>query len=344
LKLWRNLLIGVVVSILFLWLALRDVNWAAVQGILDGAHWQYVPVIFAVWWGGLAARAARWYFLMGGRIRPRSVFHIHNIGFLINSTLPFRIGELARAYLISREPGGVSGLASLSSILTERILDVLALVVILIFILLALPLDTAVITGGLFIGGGAVLAFAILLVSVHSPSWIYKVLNVIVRIFPFIGRINSIGLLERILDGLQPLTSWRGLSRIGLWTIIAWVFGLFEVWSLALLFPDWPQTAVVRAGLALALVGASLSIVVPFTPAGVGPFEAAVIFALTSAGASHEIGVTYAVVWHTGLVLFYGLWGVIGLLAQGVSFGQVWRGTAIVGEDQLADTSGSSRL
>jgi uncharacterized membrane protein YbhN (UPF0104 family) len=204
----------------------------------------------------------------------------------------------------------------------------------------ALPLDTAVATGGLLIGVGAVLAFIILLISAHSPSWMFKVLNAIVRVIPLLSRVNPAVLLERVLDGLQPLTSWRGLSRIGLWTIIAWIFGLLEVWSLALLFPDWPQTQVIRAGLALALVGASLSIVVPFTPAGVGPFEAAVIFALTSAGASHEIGVTYAVVWHTGLVLFYGLWGVIGLLSQGVSFGQVWRGTAIVG----ADVSGSTEL
>lgn len=337
-KLWRNLIIGIAASLLFLWLALRDVNWPEFLAVLQSVRWEFTPVILIVWAGGLAARAVRWHYLMDGRVHWWSVFHIHNIGFLINNTLPFRVGELARAHLVSREKTGVSGWAALSSIFTERILDVLALVVILALLLPVLPLDASVASAGLLVGVAAVAAFFVLLISVRSPSWIYISLGSVQRILPFLQRLNLDHLVARVLDGLKPLADWRGLSRIGLWTVITWFLGLLEVWSLALLFPDWPQTSASYAGLALALVGASLSIIIPFTPAGVGPFEAAVIFALGAAAVPQELRATYAVVWHTGLILFYALWGVIGLLGLGLSPGQVWRGTASFGERQVPET------
>jgi uncharacterized protein (TIRG00374 family) len=337
-KFWRNLMIGVLVSAFFLWLAFRDVNWPEFQSVLQNARWGYLPLIMVVYVGVLTTRAIRWYYLMDGRVRWWSVFHIHNIGFLINSTLPFRIGELARAYLISREQTGVSAWAVLSTILTERILDVLALVVILVLLLPFLPLEANVVTAGLLAGGVAVVAFGVLLASARKPAWIYALLNLILRFLPFLQRLKPVQLVDRVLDGLKPLTSRRGLLRIGFWSVIAWALAILEVWTLALLFPDWPQTTASYAGLALALVGASLSIVIPFTPAGVGPFEAAVIFALGVGGVPPELRATFAIVWHTGLVLFYGLWGVIGLMALGLSLGQVWRGAAVFGKQPIQET------
>ena len=111
--------------------------------------------------------------------------------------------------------------------------------------------------------------------------------------------------------------------------------GLLEVWSLSLLFPNWPAGLTIYAGLALALVGATLSIVIPFTPAGVGPFEAAVIFALGTVGVEPESSTAFAVIWHAGLLVFYAVWGVAGFILVGVSLGQVWRGAADFSEQQV---------
>jgi uncharacterized protein (TIRG00374 family) len=305
--------------------------------VVQDARWEYIPAILLIWSGGLSARALRWYYLMGERVPWWKVFHIHNIGFLINSTLPFRVGELVRAYLISREQAQISGWAVLTSILTERILDVLALVVILVLLLPALPLDTTLATTGMLVGGVAVLAFVILLVSARNPAWIYAAVDNLVRLLPIVERLDPKHLVERALDGLKPLTHRGGLLRIGFWTIAASLLGLLEVWSLSLLFRNWPESTTVYAGLALALVGASLSIIIPFTPAGVGPFEAAVIFALGVGGVSDELAATYAVVWHGGLVIFYALWGTLGLFTLGLSLTQVWRGAGIMGERKLPE-------
>ncbi len=337
-KLWRNLLVGVVVSTVFLWIALRDVNWFEFQAVLQNARWEFVPIVIVVWSAVLFARAVRWHFLMDSRVRLWQVFHVNNIGFLINNTLPFRVGELVRAYLISREYPDVSAWTVLSTILTERILDVLAIVVILILVLPALPLEAGVITTGLLVGSVALVAFATVLASARNPGPLFSVVNFALRFVPLLRRVHPEKLVERVLDGLKPLTTRRGLLQIGTWTIIAWILAVFEVWALALLFPDWPQTFTSYAGLALAVVGASLSIVIPFTPAGVGPFEVAVIFALGAALLPPGLAATYAVIWHTGLVLFYVLWGVIGLIILGVSPRQVWYDSAMIGDQKVPES------
>ena len=103
---------------------------------------------------------------------------------------------------------------------------------------------------------------------------------------------------------------------------------------LALVFPALPQTPVMRAALTLSIVAASFSIIIPFTLASVGPFEAAAVFALLAAGTPQEIAVAYAVVWHAGTVLTYAVWGAIGMLAQGLSFGQIRAGAAAISTQQ----------
>ncbi|MBN1963321.1 MAG: flippase-like domain-containing protein, partial [Anaerolineae bacterium] len=281
---WRNLLIGVLLSAFFLWIALRDLDWAGVGAVLREAQWGFVPLTMVIWSLGLAARALRWRVMLGGGPAFAPTFHILNIGFTVNNTLPFRIGELARAYLIGRGERGVSVWSALSTIVAERIIDMLTVVVLLGAVLPVLPVDQAAVTGGLALGAVAVVGFAVLLIFAHRPDWAHALLGLALRFAPFARRLNPASLLDRVLDGLQPLTTRRGLLGTGLWTALAWACSVAGAWSLARVFPELPQTPVMQAGLTLAIVAASFSIIIPFTLASVGPFEAATIFALTTAG------------------------------------------------------------
>lgn len=325
---WQKVVLGGLFSLLFLWLVLRDLDWGVVGAHLQNARWQFLPLCVGVWSVSLGIRALRWHLLLGERVPFGSVFHVHNIGFLLNNVLPFRTGELARAYLVAQTKSGVSGWSALSTIVAERSLDMLMIVLLLVMILPLLSVDPAVVGGGLLLGGLAVLGFGLLLIIAHRPEWAQALLRRVLRVLPFLARLDPASLLDRLLAGLQPLASWRGLLRIGLWSAITWAFAILEVWVLALLFPDWPQTIAVQAALVLALVAASASIIVPLTVAGVGPFEAATIFALMTANLSQERAATFAVVWHAGIVLTYALWGAVGLLAIERSLGQVRRGAA----------------
>jgi uncharacterized protein (TIRG00374 family) len=327
-KRWRNLILGILFSVIFLWIALRDLGWQAMGEILQNARWGYLLPAFAIWSLGLGLRAIRWRVLLANRPALRPTFHILNIGFLINNTLPFRVGELARAYLIGRRESGISVWAALSTILTERILDMLMVVLMLAAVLPTLAVDQTAITSGLLLGLVAVVGFGLLLVIAHRPDLAHRLLSVALRLLPPLERLKLDSLLDRILDGLQPLSTRWGLLGALLWTGAAWGCSAAGSWVLALALPSLPATPVMRAALTLSVVAASFSIIVPFTLASVGPFEAAAIFALLTAGISREAAATYAFVWHAGVVVTYAVWGGIGMLATGLSFSQIRQGAA----------------
>ncbi len=328
-KRWRNLALGFAFSLLFLWLALRDLDWTDAGRMLASARWGVVLPAGMIWTAGLVARAVRWRILLGQRIGLRHTFHVLNIGFLINNTLPFRVGDITRAYLVSRAETGLSGWTALSTIITERIIDMLAVVVMLVIVLPVLAIDRAAVSGGLLMGGGAIIGFAILLILAHTPDRAHRLLDRVQRRLPLLDRLPLEELLARVLVGLRPLTSWRTLGATILWTALAWALSAAGSWILALAFPDLPQTAEMRAALTLSVVAASFSIIIPFTLASVGPFEAAAIFALLTAGIAQEAAAAYAIVWHAGVIATYALWGIIGILALGLSLSQIQQGAAI---------------
>lgn len=326
---WRNLVLSALVTGLFLWLTLRGIDWDTTGDVFQGIRWVYLLPALGIWSVGLGVRAVRWQALLGGRARLWPAFHILNIGFLVNGTLPLRIGDLARAYLIARdEDSEVSGWAALSTVVTERIVDMLAVVLLLALVLPALALDSRVTMSGFALGAAALGGFVALLVFAHRPAWAHSLLTFALRLLPVLKRLNPGAVLDRILDGLRPLTTRRGLSSTALWTAFGWALSVAGAWALSMAFPEMPQAPVMRAALTLGIVTASFSMIVPFTIANVGPMEAAIVFAVGTAGVSPETALAYAVVIHFATTLTYLVWGGVGMLALGLSLGQVRAGAA----------------
>lgn len=324
----RNIIIGITLSVLFLWVALRGLDWQAVGDVLRDARWQFVLVATVVWTLGLFTRAIRWRVLLGEQIALRPTFHILNIGFFLNNTIPLRIGELARAYLVGVSEPSISGWSALSTIVVERIIDMLAVVIMLVLVLPVIAVEGSAVTAAIIMGSIAIVGFLVLLVFAHRPTWAHSILTFFMNYLPFLRRLKLDHLITRLLDGLQPLTTWRGLFGAVFWTAASWFASAAGAWVLALVFEDIPTTATMRAALTLSIVAASFSIIIPFTIASVGPFEAAAIYALITVSISQEVATAYAVVWHSGVILVYTLWGIMGMWGLGVSFTEIRSGAA----------------
>src|SRR5512147_2009796 len=135
-KKWQFWL-GVLISIVFIWLALRglrlDEFWGAVQ---KANYWWLLPGI-AVYFVGVWVRAWRWHYLLGPikKIPTKTMFPITTIGYMGNNIYPARAGEVLRAVILKRREG-VSISASLATIIVERIFDG---VVMLAFVFVNLP-------------------------------------------------------------------------------------------------------------------------------------------------------------------------------------------------------------
>ena len=123
-----QLLLGVGVSVLCVWLSMKDVHLSEVFAALRGANGFGFVMVMAVTLLGFWLRAVRWrWFIDAGRpLGIPSLFSATMIGFMANNVLPFRLGEFVRPWALARRER-LSKTTLLATIVVERAVDMLTL-------------------------------------------------------------------------------------------------------------------------------------------------------------------------------------------------------------------------
>lgn len=319
----RHLLFAasLLVSGVFLWLALRDVPLDAVVDSIRGADLAWVALSLAFVVGAQFTRAMRWRGLLGGRMSPMRSFHILNITMLLNQ-LPLRAGEVARSLLATRS--GVPLVTAATSIVIERLIDMLLVVIVLAIAVSRLPTappsagPAAAAFGVVSIGG-----FIALILLARHPERAHQLLGGLERRAALLARLRLRQRLEEVLDGLRPLTDLRQLAPAIGWTLAGWFFSLATLYALERALAIEGVDLVLGATLGVMLV--VFSIAIPVSVAAIGPFESAVRVAGDAVGMSTIASTSLGFIFHGATVLSYAFWGVIGLLVLGVSLGDVMK-------------------
>lgn len=317
------LIASVLVSALFLWLALRDVPLDKIWENIQQANLLWVGVAFLSVTTGLYMRAIRWRGLVDNKIPTMRAFHILNITFLLNQ-LPLRAGEVARSLLATRE--NVPVLTAATSIVIERLLDTVLVVVWLALALTRVPdAPPEMAAAALFFGVAAVGAFIILIVFARFPNLAHWSLHFAERILPFLKKMPLERLLDNVLDGLKPLINWRRGAHAIIWTFISWCVSLFTLFALenALNIQGVSPNVDLFLMAVLAVTMASFSIAIPVSVAAIGPFEGAVLVAGKAAGLDDATALSLGFVFHGITIFGYAVWGTIALLVMGVSLSDV---------------------
>lgn len=286
---------------------------------------------------GLVMRAVRWRVLLSGGLPLGRAFHILNIAYLVNGLVPLRIGELARCWLASRPSqsgqNGVPVLQSASTIIVERLLDLLAVVVLIALGLIIagdkVP-DTLRATGGIM-GLIAVGGFLALVILSRQRKLAHRLLNFTVSRAPMLGRLNLTTWLDHFLDGLLPLTKASSLANALLWTAISWGLSFISGYMLMLIFYDQGDMVATL----LYIAAASFAVAVPATVGNLGPYELSILLVLTGLGytqtpQAEATATVFAFIVHFMNLLVNAVLGVIGFLAEGVSISQVSQGAQTV--------------
>lgn len=319
------ILISIVVSGIFLWLALRDVPLGDMFASISQANVLLVFASFASVGLALALRGIRWQVLIDKRMSFLQCFHIFNVGMLINM-LPLRAGEVARVVLATRF--GVPVFTSGASIIVERLLDVVMVLIVLAVGLSRAPsVPESAGRAAVLFSIVAVVGFVTLIIFARFPRLPHAIIGWLeARIAP-LKRLNLTRRVDEVLDGLRIFTHLGTAVKAVGWTLIGWAVSLFTFWSLLIAFnvptlvPDADIVSLTCMGLALASLGVAL----PVTVAGIGPFQGAARVAGELVGVPAAVSAAIGVVFHGVTFVSYGLWGVIGLLALGVNLGDVMR-------------------
>jgi len=317
---WR-LAIGILISLVFLFLAMRGIDWAELWDAFRAAnYWFLIPafvlLIFINW-----ARAYRWRLLMhpDHHLPLVRVFRIVNIGYCFNNILPAKAGELVRAYLVGREIKGGIGQA-LSTLLIERLLDVLTAVAILVILLPFVELPDLVARAGLLLGVGSVIGTVALIVLSRfgdaGLDWVWR----------FVGRLPVVGsdkfksALQNLLAGFRVLTNGKLVPGILLGSAVVWLgYAVFNYTLMAAFrMTDLPFSAA-----ALVLCATAFIMVIPSSPGAMGVFEWAAVQALAVYGVMESHAFSYALGLHTYTNLVLILFGLVGMLREGLNYASI---------------------
>src|SRR5213592_3357191 len=128
-------LFGLVISGLFLALALYRVDFRQLAGALAAADYRLVVLSSIFTFSGYGFRTARWarFLQPQKRIPLLRLLPMLVIGFALNNVLPGRPGEFARAFALGQREGLPKTLG-LATVVVERVTDGLTLLAILAFI------------------------------------------------------------------------------------------------------------------------------------------------------------------------------------------------------------------
>ncbi|MEO8035739.1 MAG: lysylphosphatidylglycerol synthase transmembrane domain-containing protein, partial [Acidobacteriota bacterium] len=120
-------------TIFFLGLFLWKSNLHQVGHILASTNWWWLLVGLAVNFGALLFRTARWRLIISRDDPPGfyATFFANTMGYMLSTVLPIRAGDVARPALLARR-SNVRFATALGTVLTERVLDLFAILILFV--------------------------------------------------------------------------------------------------------------------------------------------------------------------------------------------------------------------
>ncbi len=311
--------LGVLVSLAAILVLLLAVDEREVAEQLRRADYRYLPLVILLFFAALFTRALGWRTILQEKISLGRAFWTLNEGFLLNNVLPFRLGEVGRAFLLN-QTAGLSFWEVLPTIFIERSFD---LGITAVMLLASLPY---VVGGGqnkqvAFIAGGLVLlGLAALFLVARNQSRVLATFEKLAARWPRLlefGRAK----IPLFLDGLSALTDLGRFLRVVFWLLLTWI--LTVGWFYVLLIAFIPQAELLWVFFGLGVMAMGVS--VPSSPGQLGVFELVWSGALVLLGVDESLAAAYAIVAHAVFIGFTVVLGAYALARDGQSLGQLYR-------------------
>lgn len=311
-----TVVLGLFITVGLLWWALRDVSIPQMLGHLRSANPWWLAAAAAAATGTFVLRAARWRVLLLPALEGSSFdsrFSAVCIGFMANNLLPARLGEFARAYVFARRER-VSMSATFASLVVERLLDAVVLVLFLLPAVWLADLSdpgSAATLRHLATLAVAIVAigFVVLGVLVRVPDRLLRLSHAAAhRLLPRAAADRITSVVASFIAGLGSLRHGHLFMRVFAWTGLVWLWNGFSFFLGFLAF-GLSEPGFSGALLLQSIIGFAVS--VPSSPGFFGPFEAAARLALSSFGIAPSLILSFAVSYHITSfipVTLLGLW------------------------------------
>ena len=299
--------ISLILLVLLFWFVDVELLWYELQ-LADYRFILPATVCFVL---SLFVRAIAWRILLLNRAGLKKVFFTMSQGYLFNNILPFRLGELARAIIISRNTK-IRFWQAIPTIMVERMLD---LMIVGSLVLATLPLvvgsegalEKAALASGVMAGG-----FLVLFLVAKNQEFFIRLFEAIqqrVSLLRFIKKDWT----QTFFEGLQVMVDARRFISVVGFLVASWVFNVMTYYFVMLAFI--PEGKLLWTSFAVGMTG--LGVAVPSAPGGLGVVEAALVFSMSLFGVAREKALGFALVSHAIYYLITCVLGIYGLVQEG---------------------------
>jgi glycosyltransferase 2 family protein len=297
-----RLTLSVGLAALFIWLIAGQIKVDELKSAFVGtiAHWLLAG--FAAFCVGYSCRIQRWRLMLS---RDNASLKWSQCAgpllgsFAANNVLPFRAGDVLRAFAFNGRLGVSAGVV-VATLFVERLLDLLMVLLLLGAALLLFELNVAE-----FAGVGSitllVIAFGIVLLLLFPQLFMPIAIacgKLIVRVAPKLGQ-KLLDEINKSFATLLHLAKGDTMIRLLIWSMAAWLAEGCVFWSAALALS---ALATPTAGW-LALPVGTLATLIPSTPGYVGTFDYFTVRAMTTLGNNVAASTAYALLVHVLLWL-----------------------------------------
>ncbi len=309
---------GIGASALCFWLAIRHVPFDQLAVTLSSAH--YTWLLLAVFCQLLAvmARAKLWAALLGDKAGTTDTFWSEGIGYLFTNVLPFRMGDPARIFVLSRR-SKLPIVQVAASACMERVFDLGTIIVAHVALLPWMDVPTQAKSAGEILGLLVVLVFLSVVLLLRFRSRGERLILSLSKRLPASLGGKLLTYSYHLLDGMAVFRNGRIVLRTILWSFAIWAFTVGMYWCVLKGFRA--DATLVEA--TFMVVALCLAVTIPSSPGGLGVVQWIGQQALVLPfGAKYDLTSALAIILpaHLGYYITTSLLGVAGLSFFGLSF------------------------
>lgn len=313
--------VALLISGLAIWLLVRQIDLQAFMAALRSLTTLAMVLIIACFTVGLFIRGVVCWLILGREFTFSAAFWAMNVGYMLNSILPLRLGEVGRAVLLVKHGKGRHNYPEVfAAIVTERMMD---LMVGSLFFLGTLPglvgessLKRVVIISAVVLFAGFIILFFSTKYQERLISWLQHRFG-----SKKLVKEKVLPALDKLLTGFQIFQKPKLFITAFLLLTISWGMTMVEYTILqqaVLEHSEWWWPLLITP--ASAFVNA-----LPAAPAGLGVFEAGAVGAYSLVGVSKADALAMALVVHAVQVIIPVFIGMAGISVMGENLGTLVR-------------------
>jgi len=310
---------GALVSIVLIGAILYFVDFREMAQAIRSANYLILALALPLSFLWMAVRGIVWRTLLRDRASYLDVFLTEGEGYLLNNFLPFRLGEIGRAFLITRK-SSLQFMEVIPTIVIERAVDLAYSAAIL---LVSLPFVVDAEGAGqigVIVGVVVLIGLAVLYLLARNRQWALDLFHKLSQRWPALQRIGG-SFIESFLEGLVVLTDGWLFARFLFWMTVNWGIAILSYYLIIRAFFPEAQPIWAFFGLGVAAFGNAI----PSLPGAIGTFEGAFGGALTILTGDQSTALAAALAGRLYMYVSAITIGLIGLASEGQTLAGIYQ-------------------